>query len=202
MSEAKKEIPTEIPKEKKLVRVRLIEDLLGTAAKDKEIYKSFIESKKPLESGEENEAENIETIEEKGWTGFLSDDNGLFVYDYYIKGFFKNAGHVLREVLGIKGLRPKITNFLFIEPRKVYLGLKEPSGYFERPLRISSAQGERVALARSDKVPAGTEFSFTVSLLKHKELTMDVVDFLLKYGENMGFGQFRNGGWGRFIVVP
>ena len=75
--------------EKYNVELVFQEDLLGTVPKDKEIYSTYIESKKPVEI-EEDETASIE-IEEKGWTGFHSNAGAPFLYDYMIKGFFKDA---------------------------------------------------------------------------------------------------------------
>jgi hypothetical protein len=120
-----------------------------------------------------------------------------------IKGFLKNAGNVLKDVdeIKVKSLRSKIDNYLFVTPRRVYLGKTEPEGYFERPLRAMTQKGPRVTLARSDQVNEGLLISFEISLIPHKELSWTLIDELFEYGKLMGLGQFRNGGFGRFEVV-
>ena len=183
------------------VTVRLLTEMLGTVPKDKAIYKTYIESKKPVEN-KEDESATVPEIEEKAWTGFHSDDKGLFVYDYYVKGFFKHSGNVQKEHVKIKALRSKLDDFLFVTPRRVYLDRAEPDGVLERPLRAMTPKGMRVTLARSDYVGAGLEFSFTLTALKHKDINWpQVIPDLLEYGLLMGFGQWRNGGYGRFEVV-
>lgn len=183
----------------KVVKIKLVTEMLGTVPKDKEVYSTFIATKNP--KGIDNEeVQSIEEIEEKGWTGFHSDENGIFVYDYFIKGFLKNAGNVLKDELKIKNLRAKIGDYVFVFPRKIYIG-KSVNGSLERPLRAQTMQGPRVTLARSDYINAGTEIEFAIRLLQHKEITWDVIHELLKYGELQGLGQFRNGGYGRFVVV-
>jgi hypothetical protein len=186
--------------ESKDYKIVLTENMLGTIPKDKKIYETYIESLKPIEITE-SESITVEEIEEKGWTGFHTDEGGLFLFDYLCKGFLKHAGHVLRDVVGIKQLKSKLTDFVFIEPRKVYLGKQEPDGVFERPLRAQTPQGERVCLARSDYVSAGLEISFKITMIPHKEITWKVIDRLMKHGELMGLGQFRNGSFGRFRVI-
>jgi len=187
--------------ETKTYRVKLLEDMLGTVPKDQEVYRTYIESKKPERLNDEDEYLTVEKTEEKGWTGFHGDERGLFIYDYMIKGQLKNAAMVLKDELGIKALRSKIDNLLFVFPRKIYLGKNKPDGVVERPLRAMTAQGPRVTLARSDSIAAGTEFDFEFLLLPHKELTWAVVRKLLEYGELVGYGQFRNGSYGRFSVI-
>jgi hypothetical protein len=186
--------------ETKKVTIRLITEMLGTVPKDRELYASYIESKRP--AGDDVEADTVpENLEEKGWTGFHTDENGLFVYDYFIKGFFKNAGNVLKDSLKTKALRSKLSDFFFVSPRKIYLGKQKPDGMLERPLRAQTAQGPRVSLARSDYMAAGTEITFDIKLLGHKEISVETIKTLLAYGELQGLGQFRNGGYGRFEVV-
>jgi hypothetical protein len=192
----------------------MITEMLGTVPKDPEIYKSFIESKKPA-GIEENEAATVEKIEDKGWTGFHSDDNGLFIYDYMIRGFLKNAGEVLQSTIDVekekkgvvsreklKGIRGKIDRFVFVFPRKIYLdGKTEPDGVVERPLRAMTMQGPRVTLARSDSVNEGINLFFSIKLVPNKEISWEIIEKLLEYGELCGLGQFRNGSYGRFEVV-
>jgi hypothetical protein len=188
---------------KKEYRIQLVTEMLGTVAKDPEVYKTYIESKK-VESKTpavvaEDESATIpiaEGLELKGWTGFHKDEGGLFIYEYMIKGFLKHAGNVLKESLKIKNLR-----FWFVSPRRISLGKQEPDGVLERPLRVMTMMGPRVTLARSDYVNAGTEILFTVNMLAHPDLNEKALDTIMAHGELMGLGQFRNGGYGRFTVM-
>jgi hypothetical protein len=180
-------------------QIKLVSEMLGTVTKDPEVYKTYIESKKP-ESITEEEYLTVNKIEEKGWTGFHNDDQGLFVYDYLIKGFLKNSGNIQKDTLKVKALRSKLDDICFIFPRRIYLGLTVPDGIIERPLRAMTMQGPRVTLARSDYMAAGKTLDFEIGLMPHKEITWQVVDQLLEYGQFMGLGQFRNGGYGRFEV--
>lgn len=186
--------------------LKLTTEMLGTIPKNKEIYESYIETKRP--DGGSDEVD-IEAIEEKGWTGFHSDENGIFIFDYMIKGFLKHWGNVLKDELKIKAMRSKIDDVLFIFPRKIYPQnekgetIKEPTGLVERPLRAMTMQGPRVSLARSDYLPVGTSFKFSIELINtgKKEITADIIKELLAHGKYAGLGQFRNGGYGRFEVI-
>lgn len=187
----------------KEVTVRLLEPMLGTVAMDKEVFKTYIESKKPAATKEDEAAtlDNTDKTELSGWTGFHKDDKGLFVYDYFIKGFFKHAGNTLKAELDVKALKSKLDDYLFIEPRRIYLGVMEADDVLERPIRAMTPMGPRVSLIRSDLVNKGTEFTFIMKWLKHPAIKEKLLDELLEYGKLMGFGQFRNGGYGRFEVV-
>ncbi|MCK4328784.1 hypothetical protein KAX02_02970 [candidate division WOR-3 bacterium] len=182
------------------IKIELTTQMLGTVTKDPEVYKTYIESKKP-DNISEDEYLTVEKIEEKGWTGFHKDLNGLFIYEYTIKGFLKHAGNVLKDIVKIKNLRSKIDNYVFISPRRIYLNQDKPDGVIERPLRAMTALGPRVTIARSDYIKAGKEIDFKIMLVQHKEITMKKIMELFKYGELMGLGQFRNGGYGRFKVL-
>lgn len=188
--------------QRRKVVIELTEDMLGTVPKDPEVYKTYIESKKPPELMSEDESATVpDNSETKGWTGFHSDDEGLFVYDYFIKGFLKNAGNILKVQLGKKNLKSKINDNLFVLPRKIHLGKTEPDGDpLERPLRAMTAQGPRVTLARSDKLDAGLRIEFEIQFLKHPDIGDKVIKEILSYGQLMGLGHIRNGGYGRFKV--
>lgn len=182
-------------------KIELTTEMLGTVTKDPEVYKTYIESKKPETLNGEDEYLTVEKIEEKGWTGFHRDEQGLFIYEYMIKGFLKHAGNTLKDSLKIKALRSKLDDFCFITPRRIPLGQAEPDGVIERPLRAMTAQGPRVTLARSDFIKPGKVISFQITLLPHKEIKWETINTLLEYGQLSGLGQFRNGGYGRFKVV-
>jgi hypothetical protein len=184
----------------KIVTIELLTDLWGTVPMDKEVFKTYIESKKPSET-EEDESASVDDIEKKGTTGFHKDEDGVFIYDYLVKGFLKNAANVLKgsKYLDIKAARSKVVNQVFVIPRKIYVA-QEIDGIVERPLRAQTAQGPRVSLARSEFIKAGTRITFTLQWLsgdfKEKHL-----DMLLAYGKVQGLGQNRGGGYGRFTVV-
>ena len=186
------------------VEVELTEPLLGTVPKNKEVYTQYIESKRPEDQapgGAVAEAETVEDLEEKGWTGFHSDETGLFVYDYYIKGFFKNAANILKDEFSVPAFRSKINDYVFVYPRRVHLGgLKEPSDILERPIRVMTMQGPRVSIIRSDLVAAGTVIKFRLEYIENKKFKPEFLEQLMEYGKRQGFGQWRNGSYGRFVV--
>lgn len=188
------------------VVLRLTQEMLGTIPKDEEVYKTYIESKKP---GGGSDGVDIETVEQKGWTGFHRDENGLFVFDYMIKGFLKHWGNLKKDEIGVKALRSKLTDAVYVFPRRIYPTtpngdhIDEPGGQIERPLRGMTPMGERITLVRSDFLPEGTQFSFRTHI-EHTgkgEITPDIVKRLFGLGWLSGLGQFRNGGYGRFEVV-
>ena len=53
------------------VKIKLLTEMLGTVTKDPEVYKTYIESKKPETQNGEKEYLTVDKIEEKGWTGLV-----------------------------------------------------------------------------------------------------------------------------------
>jgi len=175
--------------------------MLGTAAKNHEVYATYIESKKPKAETDE-ESPNVDDLEEKGWTGFLHDEHGLYIMSYMIVGYLKHAGNLFKDQFGIKALRAKIADLVVVTPRRIHLGKMAPDGVIERPLRAMTAQGPRVTVARSDYVAAGTELEFDLGIYPNKEVTWPVIAELFTYGSaHGGLGQFRGGGYGTFELV-
>ena len=199
------------------VRVTYIEPLLGTASANPELHSDFIASKAPDAKSREEEVAAIgaDAVEEKAMTvfpRFTEEDEARnpenkagtpITYDFQWKGFFKESCSMLRRGTGFKSgkltaFKKVIDGLVFVAPRKVALVLPEGGeiGELQRPLRASTAQGERIALAHSETVPAGTTQKFTIKLLKDD--LAPLVREWLDYGELHGTGQWRNSGAGRF----
>ena len=189
------------------ITLTLTEPLLGTVPKSKEVYAAYVASKADDLSGQELEQELAtvpEDVEKKGWTGFHMLDGKPILYDYVVKGFFKDACGMLRRELSylsskLRAYKKEIDGLIFVEPRRIPLVLPEGGriSVLERPLRASTPQGDRVALARSDTCPPGTTLTFTLTLLGGN-VTEDLLLEWLDYGQLRGLGQWRNAGYGRF----
>lgn len=185
-------------------RITFTEDILGTASANPEIHREYIASKAPdaVSLEEEVEAIGVDGVAEKSMTVFPRDNEGNpILFDYQIKGFFKDATGVLRKVPGtkaskIKAYKKEIDGLLFVNPRMLPMNLSGPIGVCERPLRAQTAQGERVALASSESAPAGTTIDIEINCLTKDmyELAKECLD----YGALRGIGQWRNSGRGRF----
>ena len=187
------------------VKLTFQEEILGTASNNPEIHSEFIASKAqtPEAASEEVAAINVDEAIEKSMTVFPRNPEGTpILFDYQIKGFFKDAAGCLRRVPGtksskIKAYKKEIDGLLFIAPRMIPLNMPAAMGECQRPLRASTAQGERIALAHSETAPAGTTIEFQVNCLT-KEM-YDLTKELLDYGALRGIGQWRNSGKGVFL---
>lgn len=189
------------------IKLTFTEDVLGTASANPDIHREFIASKAPDAEGikEEVAALGVEACIEKSMTVFPKFDGKPFFWDYQIKGFFKEAIGALIEILPEqkvgKSKLSKFThkrivdNYIFIAPRKVVVDGKL-GNVCVRPLRADTMQGERVALASSETVEAGSSITFEVKFLVPSLEAL--VRAALDYGANKGIGQWRNSGKGRF----
>ena len=185
------------------VRITFTESILGTSPSDEELYRNFIGTKAPDAQTVEEEVEaiGVDAFVEKGMTVFPRNENGEpFLYDYQIKGFFKDACQMLKKVSGkksatLKAFKKEIDGLVFPCPREIVF--KDAKiGTCQRPLRAQTAQGERVALAMSEEIAAGAWIEFEITTLKDDLL--DLIREWLDYGELRGIGQWRNSGKGRF----
>lgn len=192
------------------VRITFTEDLLGSSPSDPEIYERFIASKAETAEKTAEEVASIggeiseeEETEASAVTVFgrIENTNTPFIWDYQIRGFFKNAAKAMYQVGGdskLTSFKTKIDNLVFIKERKIPLNLPdgEEITFCQRPLRAQTAKGERIALACSESVPAGTNAEFTIVVLQDA-LMKNVIEWL-DYGYFNGLGQWHNSGKGRF----
>lgn len=186
------------------VKIKFLEEVLGTASANPDIHREYIASKAPdAESIEEEVAAiGVDAALEKSMTVFPRNEAGEPIFfDYQIKGFFKDSAGALRKVTGskcskVKAYKKEIDGLLFVSPRMIPMELPAPISSCTRPLRASTAQGERVALATSETVPAGTTIELTITALTKDML--ELAKECLDYGILRGIGQWRNSGKGRF----
>ena len=186
------------------IKLTFTEPLLGTVPKDPEVYKTHVMNRAAVDDAQAaEELDTVEKVEEKGWTGFHRMNGTPILYDYVIKGFFKDACSMLRRAGDTKSaklaaFKKVIDGLIFAQPRMIELLVPEGKEIFtlERPLRASTPQGERVALARSDACPVGTTIIFKVLVLG--SVTKAQLEEWLDYGKLRGLGQWRNAGYGAF----
>ena len=188
------------------VTLTFTDAILGTAPGNAEVYQDFVASKAP--PGEaDGEVEMLPTDEEieKGTTVFRrTPDDKPCLLAYQIKGFFKDACGMLRRVAEthskkLKAYKKEIDGLIFVTPELIPIDSDHEIDDCERPLRAQTAQGDRVALARSESIAAGATITFSVSCLRPG--LIPAVEEWLEYGKLRGLGQWRNSGKGRFTCA-
>lgn len=186
------------------IRITFTQPLLGSAPKT-DIYRDWIATRNPDPNGADEETATAPANLDKGVTGFHRLEDSYAFYDYVVLGFFKEACSALRRIpdslsAKVKAHRQIIDTLIFVNPRLIRL--IPPAGWngemelLSRPLRAQTAQGERVTIAVSEMLPAGTAAEFEIELLGG--VTIENVREWLDYGSRRGLGQWRNGRYGTF----
>ena len=191
------------------VKITFVEDILGTLPNDEDVYDRFIVGRGRKNGADIPDNAAVEELAalptdeqmEKGMTVFPRNEKGdPFLYDYQIKGFFKDTCSMLKKIPGtesskIKAFKKEIDGLIFPSPRKIVFHNYEID-ICQRPLRAQTMQGERVSLAKSEQIKAGAFIEFEIGCMLDSQI--DLVREWLNYGKYRGIGQWRNSGKGRF----
>jgi hypothetical protein len=191
------------------LNIKFTEPMLASSPADPAVYGQFIQARAREDAAEKgDEVETLPASEREltGWSVFHSDEKGLFVFDYKVRGFLKEAASSVSGKAELPAFKSKIDKWLFVQPRRIYLvdaagqAIKEKHGVLERPLRAMTMQGPRVSVKRSDYVNAGSGFDCDLVVLPNgeKEIKEVLLRKWLDYGVWQGFGEWRNGSYGRF----
>ena len=192
------------------VKITILEEVLGSSPSNEELLATYIASKAPTGDLTAEEVDNIkaQNAEDRVTVFPKTADGTPFLYDYQVKGMFKDSCKALatagkagypggKHCAALKAYKKAIDGLIFVSPREIPYnlhGLK--MGFCERPLRAQTPMGERVSIAKSETVPAGSTIEFEVTCLDQK--LEDVVRECFDYGTLRGLGQWRNSGKGRF----
>lgn len=204
----------------KLLHVRwtFLEGLLGVSTANTELYWDYLAAKAPSIEVAEEEAEviarSVDEQFEKNMTIFPKLDDGTpFVYDYQVKGHFKDSCGMLNRLTGkdpvtgkkakvvnesgkLKAFKKEVDGNIFVFPRRIPVMFEGKLSICQRPLRASTPQGERVALAASEEAPVGSVMEFWVLCMN--EAHVPAVLEWMEFGVLRGTGQWRNSGKGRY----
>ena len=188
------------------VRLTFTNEILGTSTADPEVYRDYIASNAPDDTDTSDEVDALPELDEeennKTPVTVFPRQNGIpCFWDYQFKGFFKDTCGALRKVPStrsskIKAYKKEIDGLIFIKERAIPIRYDGEVGMCVRPLRASTAKGERIALAASESIPAGATVEFTIRVML--DPLVDAVKEWLDYGQFRGMGQWRNSGKGSF----
>lgn len=99
----------------------------------------------------------------------------------------------------LKAFKKEVDGLIFVYPREIPFDMHGMQmDNCQRPLRAMAGMTERVTLANSEVVPAGSTLEFEVRCLNDDDIVL--VKEWLEYGQYKGLGQWRNSGKGRFTV--
>lgn len=191
------------------VTLEFLEPILGSSPADSDIYRTYIGSKAPDAKTIEDEVQDlgVEEVADSKMTIFQKKDGKPILRAYQIRGFFKGTCGFLRKIkteecakesAKISAYKKLIDGCIFVEPSVIPIEMHSGNlGICSRPLRASTPQGERVALASSEEAPVGSTITFVVICPDQYEAA---VREWLDYGLYSGMGQWMNSGKGRFEV--
>lgn len=186
------------------VRIRFIEDVLGSVA-TLDVYKTY-QAQKAIDNGKYVSDEMQTVIDQRrGRTAFHRDGTTPIIYDYVLKGHMKEMWRACRQMPGsasskLTAGKSKIDLLVHVFPRRIPLKLSKPTVDNERPLRADTPQGPRVTVVASEAAQAGTTMEFEVLCQAPDVIGEKLLREWLGNGEFFGLGQWRSGGYGRFVV--
>lgn len=211
------------------------------AAEEREVMEATAKAILAANGGVDDPQTDATEMAPRSITVFPRGEDGLpFLWDYQLRGFFKEAAGALKrsgpaakkakkakkgeedEDEGSTGASPepavKAAEFLsdkltahkkavdcgvFVAPRRIPIILPEGVTWEKpeiciRPLRAAGPKGERITLAASEVVPAGSMFEFSVVVLD--DGMVPLVCEWFAYGALKGLLQWRNSGRGTFVT--
>ena len=194
-------------------KIKFIQEALGSCSANPELHEEFIASKSADKERIKEELENLPATElmDKTMTVFPKVDGKPILYDYQVRGHIKSFFKMLVEFEPLKikvgkkdvsfskwTYKRLVDLYIFVNPRIIPLHIPDGlnMGVCTRPLRADTMRGERVALASSETVPAGTTCEFEIKCYR-PELEPFLKD-ALDYGAHNGLLQWRNSGKGSF----
>lgn len=134
---------------------------------------------------------------------FRRDENGLFLAAYQIKAALKENTNILfagdRWGATKKGPKSFLSERVFVDEDRVYLGKKEPDGVHLQIGHVTGPRGPRSTLTYYDYCEQPS-IAFTVSSLKD-EVTMDQWQAIFISMQRNGLGALRSMGYGQFRVT-
>jgi hypothetical protein len=179
-------------------------------------YKFSPEDREAVLAGKLDELkETFAELDHKGATVFFwnKEKNLPCIGDHMIYGFLKAAAEAVSRTLPRKNgtilnsasytqsvinQHVRCSERFLTASRDVKRDASGAPLFHQRSLRAMTAQGPRVSLAKSEILEAGTEFNFTLIIMKNSPLEDKHLKVLFDYGRLCGLGQWRNAGFGQF----
>jgi len=137
---------------------------------------------------------------ERGYATFKRDENGLYYEARCVRAHIKDCANQLQGLLGIKALKSKVANRVYVEPSKIYLGKQEPDGSETRIVHAMTMKGPRSSLKTIDYVDKPV-LNFRLKVLDDGVIDQDILKAIFEYGSEHGMGQERSQDWGKYELV-
>lgn len=156
----------------------------------------------PIAELAEQVAEEVEAGEEveRGYATFKRDETGLYYEARCVRAHIKDCSNQLQGLLGIKALKSKVANRVYVEPAKIYLGKQEPDGSETRIVHAMTMKGPRSSFKTIDYVDKPV-LKFHLKVLDDGVIDRDILEAIFEYGAEHGMGQERSQDWGKYELV-
>ena len=156
----------------------------------------------PLDELAEQVAEEVEATEEvqRGHATFKRDEKGLYYEARCVRAHIKDCANQLQGLLGIKALKSKVANRVYVKPERIYLDKQEPDGNEVRIVHTITPKGPRSSLKTIDYVDKPT-LKFKLKVLDEGVIDRDILEAIFEYGGEHGMGQERSQDWGKYELV-
>lgn len=171
------------------------------------------------QASSDNPEEETEKARMKAWTGFKSDEVGIYMESRQVKAGFKETATTLGLTATHRGVRQVLQHSFFARgtkhPDRIYLRrspsddadsiLQEPDGYEELVAHVIGPQGPRSTIKLHDFVEPDTYFDFEIWFADPKEGRMNekFLAHCMALAQENGFGCSRSQGYGRvkFLTI-
>jgi hypothetical protein len=207
-------------------RVVLRDRIVGGVPKDPQVIEGWLRAKAGIEDAQEVRQAMLRTLSELGadtrdnmsfddlvrasealatskqTTGFKVGDEGLYIEGRQVKSMLKESTNVLfggeRWGATKKGPRAFVAERVFVEPDRLWLGVREPTGIDLMIGHVSGPTGPRSTLGYHEYVE-GAELSFRVLVVRDCIAPEQWAEIWL-HAQESGLGALRSQGYGRFNV--
>lgn len=174
-------------------------------------------------AGEGREADEDDAGAPLAVTGFSTDPvtGRLHLWDFQLMGFLKAVAgsqtldlRIPGKVTADKSANAQIQRLVWVfgvgdDPMERRIWLRRADGSYidapepelmDRPLRAQTPRGERVSIAISEQIHPPCWCEARVVLLRGCKVSQAQLEEVFAYGMFQGLGQWRSGGWGRFVA--
>jgi len=203
------------------VSLKILNRIYGGIPKNPELIEGFLKGKgvpamavaelapKIAASIDPEEAEAARTAEAM-WTGFKSDDRGIYIETRQIKAMLKEASGESEMWRDIRGLKSRLGGAVFPKAEggsdfsRIYLyrdgkPLGKPDAFEDTVGHVSGPAGPRSILKRKDYAE-NVVMSFKLKV-GSRTVTEEVLRNLFEFGSELGLGADRSQENGKFEVM-
>lgn len=190
-----------------------VERLAGGIPRSPQLVKRWQEAVggKPEDAARIIEELGEQALDEKDavkaiWTGFLSDEHGLYIEGRQVKAMLKESANIVKAAFPatnrsgkktIPPLKARLAETVFVKPNRLYLGRQQADAFIERPIHVMTAQGPRTALKRTDYVD-DVKIDCFLKVLSESIVTERHLRGILDHAAENGLGTDRSQGLGTF----